>query len=536
MRIGLAQIDSTVGDIAGNLARCLEAIENAASSGADLVLLPELALAGYPPEDLLARADFVEAVGLALGTLAQRAAAPAFVGYVAAEGGTLYNAAAFVRAGAVQAIYRKRMLPNYGVFDERRYFEPGDGDLILDIAGLRCAVTICEDIWYPETVTRLADSGAEVVLNLSASPFHLGKGAEREAMLAGRARENRVWIAYCNLVGGQDELVFDGRSVVLSPAGDVIARAASFDPDLVLCDIGGPALEAGAAAGAIVPMLEGPAEVYRALETGLADYVRKNGFTDVVLGLSGGIDSALVAAVATDALGPGHVHGVLMPGPYSSEGSVTDARALAEALRIETITLPVTPAFESFRGTLAPALAGGAIGITEENLQARIRGTLLMALSNAHGWLVLATGNKSETSVGYSTLYGDMAGGFAPIKDVFKTLVYELARWRNAPGVVIPEATLTKPPSAELRPDQVDEDSLPPYDLLDAVLAAYIEEDRSVAEIVAGGHDDATVVRIAGMVDAAEYKRRQAAPGTRITPKAFGRDRRMPISNRFRHR
>ena len=529
MRIVLAQIDVTVGDIDGNLERCLDAV--AFADGADVVLLPELALTGYPPEDLLARAGFVERAGEAMRRFAERSSRPAVVGFVERTERGLYNAAAFVSDGAVRAIYHKRLLPNYGVFDEERYFESGDADVIVTIAGIECALTICEDIWYPATVGRLAASGARVVLNLSASPYHRGKGGEREAMLRERAVECGVWVAYCNLVGGQDELVFDGRSLVISPDGTVAARGAAFAQDTVFAEVGegvAPSLLS------IAAPLEGPEELYRALTLGLGDYCRKNGFSDVVLGLSGGIDSALVAAIATDALGSAHVHGVLMPGPYSSAGSVEDALELAAALGISTHALPISAPLEAFLDTLESAAGDLRHTLSEENLQARVRGTLLMALSNSLGWLVLATGNKSELAVGYSTLYGDMAGGYAPIKDVLKTNVYELARWRNQDGGVIPHATIEKPPSAELRPDQTDQDSLPPYDELDAILLGYIEQDRGVVGLLADGHDSATVERVVRLVDAAEYKRRQAAPGTRVTAKAFGRDRRMPITNAYR--
>lgn len=535
MQIALAQIDATVGDIGGNLERCLDAVARA--EGADVVLLPELALTGYPPEDLLARAGFVERVGEALREFARRAVRPSVIGFVERSDRGLHNAAAYVVHGEVAVVYHKRALPNYGVFDEERYFVAGGRDTLVSINGISCALTICEDIWRPETVARLAEAGAQVVLNISASPFHRGKGGEREAMLRSRALDSGVWVAYCNLVGGQDELVFDGRSTLFSPDGALVARAASFAEDVVAADVTAPGPGDGSdagVAGAIAPSPGGPEELYRALELGLGDYCRKNGFTDVALGLSGGIDSALVAAVAADALGADHVHGVLMPGPYSSQGSVDDALALAGSLGIPTHTLPIGPAHDALLDTLESAAGRLERTLAEENLQARVRGTLLMALSNANGWLVLATGNKSELAVGYSTLYGDMVGGYAPIKDVFKTHVYDLARWRNSIGEVIPADTLTKPPSAELRPDQTDQDSLPPYDVLDAILLGYIEEDRSAAELAAAGHDSATVDRVVRMVDAAEYKRRQAAPGTRVTAKAFGRDRRMPITNAYR--
>lgn len=535
MRIALAQINATVGDIEGNLERCLAAVASAA--GADLVLLPELALTGYPPEDLLARPDFVGRSLDALGRFAARAARPAVIGCVDNGEAGLANAAAFVRRGQVEAVYHKQLLPNYGVFDEERYFEAGRRDLIVEVAGEPCGVTICEDIWVSATSARLASAGARVILNISASPFHLGKGGEREAMLRARTTADDLWVAYCNMVGGQDELVFDGRSMVVAPGGVLAARGPAFSEGLVFAEVGASAsVLAGRdlEPGAVDPSPAGNEELYMALVTGVGDYVRKNGFSDVAVGLSGGIDSALVAAIATDAVGPEHVHGVLMPGPYSSQGSLDDAAALAANLGIDALTLPIGEPFEAFIATLKPVFGDLPADVTEENLQARARGMLLMALANKLGWLVLSTGNKSEVSVGYSTLYGDMVGGFSPIKDVFKTRVWELARWRNEQRPVIPGPTIDKAPSAELRPGQTDQDSLPPYEVLDAVLAGYVELDRSAEQLVADGFHRATVERVIAMVDASEYKRRQSAPGTRVTPKAFGRDRRMPITNRYR--
>jgi NAD+ synthase (glutamine-hydrolysing) len=534
MRVALAQVNVTVGDLEGNTRRILEALAAARTQGAGITLLPELAITGYPPEDLLFKPHFVEENLLALEQVAAACGHFALVGFVdRAEDGSLRNAAALCGNNRVLHVYHKRRLPNYGVFDERRYFLPGEAPGLTEMGGALVATTVCEDIWVPELAGEAAGLGAGVLLNISASPFHAGKGEEREEMLVARARDNGVWLAYVNLVGGQDELVFDGRSVVISPSGEVVARGAAFSEDLVVADFT-PGAKLGASSD-LAPAVRGSEEVYRALVTGLRDYVRKNGFTDCVIGLSGGIDSALTAVVACDALGAEHVHGVAMPGRYSSQGSLDDAGALALALGIDYRELSIEPAFGALLDTLAPPFAGLDPDVTEENLQARVRGTLLMALSNKFGWLVLATGNKSELSVGYSTLYGDMVGGFAPLKDVFKTRVYELARWRNEcdGDAVIPESTLIKPPSAELRPGQTDQDSLPPYDVLDAILARYVEGDRSPESIVSDGFEEAVVNRVVEMTDHAEYKRRQGPMGVKITPKAFGRDRRMPVTNRY---
>ena len=529
-RIALAQIDCTVGDIARNADLILDAVRAARTQGADLVLTPEMALAGYPPEDLVAKDHFVDDIAEALDRIAAACTGVmAVVGFVERVGDALHNSAAVCSDGRVASVYRKRRLPNYGVFDEERYFEPGDAPLLIEVAGETCAVTICEDIWVPELVAEAAALGATVVLNISASPFHAGKGSEREEMLRDRAAGSSVHLAYCNLVGGQDELVFDGRSVVIDAAGNVMARAGAFRQDLVMAEV-----PAAPTAPHEDPLRGGHDEVWGALVLGLRDYFHKNGFADAVLGLSGGIDSALTAALAVDALGAAHVHGVAMPSRYSSEGSLTDAEALAQNLGIDYRTLPIEPGFAALLDTLALSFDALPPGVTEENLQARVRGTLLMALSNKFGRIVLATGNKSELSVGYSTLYGDMVGGFAPIKDLYKTHVYELARWRNRAGEVIPAASVDKPPSAELRPGQADSDSLPDYELLDRVLAAYVEDDRSVDEIAASGVGREVAERVARMVDAAEYKRRQGPLGIRVTPKAFGKDRRMPVTNRFR--
>lgn len=534
MRVALAQVNPTVGDIAGNMALVLEWVGRAQEHDAGITLFPELVLTGYPPEDLLLKDHFVEDNLMALEQVAAACGHLTVVGFVDRVGDRLYNAAALCGNNRVQQVYYKRELPNYGVFDEERYFEPGEGVGLTELGGNMFSTTICEDIWVPGPAAEAAAEGAKVLFNISASPFHSGKGAEREAMLAERARANGVWLAYCNLVGGQDELVFDGRSLIVSPDGEILARGAAFAEDLVIADFAADG-RLGASADLATP-LEGPAEVYAALVTGLGDYVRKNGFSDVVLGLSGGIDSALTAAIAADALGAEHVHGVMMPSRYSSAGSVDDSRDLATRLGIHTLELPIEGAFSALLDTLEEPFAETEADVAEENLQARVRGTLLMALSNKFGWLTLATGNKSELSVGYSTLYGDMVGGFAPIKDVFKTEVYELARWRNVDprGSVIPAAIIDKAPSAELRPDQRDEDSLPPYDVLDDVLERYVERDESRDAIVGAGFDAALVDRVIALVDIAEYKRRQGPLGVKITPKAFGKDRRMPVTNRYR--
>ncbi len=526
MRIALAQVNSVVGDVSGNAVRIVRAMHRATGEGADLTVFPELAITGYPPEDLLAKAHFVQANLDALKGIAEQCTSgSATVGFVDADGGVLYNAAALVRDGAVAHVYRKRLLPNYGVFDEERYFEPGTGPVHVTVADDPVSVTVCEDVWVA-AAAREAARGARVVCNLSASPYHAGKGGDREAMLCARAVENGVWLAFCNLVGGQDELVFDGRSALISPEGEVVARAAAFAEDLLIADIPG--------GGALADVPGPEEETNAALTLGLRDYVEKNGFADVVIGLSGGIDSAFTATLAADAIGADRVHGVTMPSRYSSAGSVEDSRELAANLGLaDFIELPIEGPFSAMLETLAPHFEGRAPDVTEENLQARVRGTLLMALSNKFGWLVLAPGNKSELSVGYSTLYGDMVGGFAPIKDVFKTRVWELARWRNRDGVVIPVSSIEKVPSAELAAGQTDYDTLPPYDVLDAILADYVERDFSRERIVAAGHDRGVVERVCRMVDAAEYKRRQGPLGIRVTPKAFGKDRRMPVTNRF---
>jgi len=559
LRLAAAQLNVIVGDLDGNVERVLDATKTAEADGCDLVAFPELVVTGYPPEDLLLKPAFVADNRRALERVASGVGrCVALVGFVDRVGDLLYNAVAVCAEGRVRGVYHKRRLPNYAVFDEQRYFATDDEPLQLyRVAGVLVGVSICEDAWAPGgPVYDLARGGAELIVNLNASPYHAGKVADRERMLAERADEASCTIAYVNLVGGQDELVFDGASLVVGPDGDVVTRAPQFAEALhcVELEIG---LRPEGSTGEPLPVVElssepveaepigssdsvprlGPVqEVYEALVLGTRDYVLKSGFTDVVIGLSGGVDSSLVAAIAVDALGPARVHGVLMPSRYSSEGSITDADLLTDALGIESRTIAIEPAHEALLEMLAPSFAGLPPDLAEENLQPRIRGTLLMALSNKFGWLVLTTGNKSETSVGYSTLYGDTAGGFAVIKDVPKLLVYELCRDRNrrAGRPIIPEPVLSKPPSAELRPDQRDDQSLPPYEVLDPVLEAYVERDMTAAELIAGGADPELVRRVVRLVDLAEYKRRQSPPGVRITTKAFGKDRRLPITNRYR--
>ena len=651
LRVALCQCNLPVGDLAGNLDRLRDLIARASERGADLTVFPELSATGYPPEDLLLNPRFTEAAADGVRRLAASVTATVAVVGLPDLAGDLHNAAAVLAGGEVAAVYRKHFLPNYAVFDEQRYFARGDAALTVDLGGVRVGVTICEDLWYPGGPGRWAavDGGAVVLVNLSGSPYHRGKGVERERMLAQRAADYGCFVAFCNAVGGQDELVFDGHSLVVDPAGRVVARGAQFEEDLLVVDLdavsatrrrlhdprwrqagadrdrvrsiavetaapppppAGPAIgerparmvetaapshpsapplgrrrlrtaetaappapaadpalgerrsstaeaaappppTAGSVSGAPpseaaaprrppapaprVPPLLGPeAEVYRALTLGTADYFRKNRFRHAVLGLSGGIDSALALTVAADALGPGAVTAVSMPSRFTAAENRDDARELADRLGVELLELPIAELAGAYDRALAGPFGDAPPNVAEENLQARIRGNLLMALSNKFGWLVLTTGNKSEMSVGYATLYGDMAGGFAVLKDVLKTWVYRLARWRNRDGEVIPRRIIDKPPTAELRENQLDTDSLPPYDILDAVLEAYVEEDRSPEDIAEAGFDPALVDRIVAMVDLAEYKRRQAPPGVRISVRAFGRDRRLPITNRYR--
>jgi len=589
LRVALSQLDTVVGDVDGNVGRVVEAMARAEDAGADLVAFPELTVTGYPPEDLLLKPAFVadnldaldriaEASGhcAALvgfvdvagdGSVPEAVAVAAGMGRAAREQAVrgaprlLRNALALCAGGRVLGVYHKRLLPNYGVFDEERWFAPGTGSPALyEIAGVLVGTTVCEDLWFPAgPVADQAAAGAALVVNVNASPYSRGRLEERLAVTAERVGESHCAVAYVNQVGGQDELVFDGGSFVVDAAGSLVARAAQFEEALLVVDLDLPGRDpattaevvhispAAPRAPAAVPVaaaaptrarLSPEAEVYGALVLGTRDYLRKNGFAEAVMGLSGGVDSSLVAAIAVDALGPEHVHGLSMPSRYSSEGSRTDAAVLAQRLGIDLRTVPIEAAHEVLRGLLADALGKDLVGLADENLQSRIRGVLLMAVSNAEGWIVLTTGNKSELATGYSTLYGDSAGGFAVIKDVPKTLVYRLCRYRNdlAGADVVPESVLTKAPSAELRPDQRDQDSLPPYDVLDPVLEALVDHDRSIAELVEDGFDPELVTRVARLVDLAEYKRRQSPPGVRISAKAFGKDRRMPITNRYRDR
>jgi NAD+ synthase (glutamine-hydrolysing) len=542
VRVALGQLNTTVGDLDGNVARMVGWTARAADGGADLICFPELAITGYPPEDLVLRPSFVEDNLAALHALAAATAGSScavMVGFVDRSERGLHNAAALIRDGQVQARYHKIQLPNFGVFDEKRYFVPGTAACSVPLGSTELGLSICEDAWHGEApFDEYARTRPEMVLNINGSPYHHGKGAERVEICSDRARQTGAWFIYVNAVGGQDELVFDGGSMVVSPDGKIVTQAALFQEDLAFFDL--QQLEGHGSwltsQGPEPQWPTGPAEVYQALVLGLGDYVRKNGFREAVIGMSGGIDSALVATLASDALGPEAVRLLAMPSEYSSPESVEDALDCAERLGVQIDVVPITDVFDGYRRTLGDLFAGTEEGVAEENLQARVRGNLLMALSNKFGSLVLATGNKSEYAVGYATLYGDMAGGFAPIKDVPKTLVYEIAAWRNEHGPgkpPIPERIMTKPPTAELRPNQLDTDSLPPYDVLDPIIEAYVEDDTDVDAIVARGFDRATVERVSRMIDRAEYKRRQAAPGVKITPKAFGRDRRLPITNRY---
>jgi len=555
VRVGLAQFNPVVGDIADNSRRIRELYATADAAGCDIVAFPELSITGYPPEDLVLKSGFVAENQQALRDIvAATQGCVAVFGFVDGSIGTLTNSAAVASNGTLHGTYNKQLLPNYSVFDEDRYFTPGTSFSLFTIAGVNVGVTICEDIWQADgPVQQQAKAGATLNININGSPYHRGKFDERQQMVSERARTNSCAIVYVNQVCGQDELVFDGGSMVFDHRGDMLMRAEQFGESLSFIDIevkesnvasGIPVLEVTKTSRASGPRHEGTIaantsdmeQVFGALVLGTRDYVRKNGFTDVVIGLSGGIDSALVAAVAVEALGSQHVHGVSMPSRYSSEGSRTDAAILASNLGIDMQTISIEPAFSAYLDMTAESFAGKAADLTEENLQSRVRGTTLMALSNKFGWMVLTTGNKSELAVGYFTLYGDSVGGYAVIKDLLKTTVYELCRFVNLRAVreVIPEAVITKPPSAELRPDQRDDQSLPAYEVLDPILELYVEQDRTAAEIIALGFDETLVRRISRLVDMNEYKRRQGPPGVRVSLKAFGKDRRLPITNAYR--
>ena len=570
LRIALAQINTTVGDIGGNADKIREYLGRARDQGAQLVVFPELAVNGYPPEDLLLKTHFLSAGWRALREIAAEVEGMVALVGCAEHAEDVYNSLAVLADGEIKGVYRKMFLPNYGVFDEQRYFQVGGSPALVRMNGTTIGLTVCEDIWEPgPPASEEALAGAEVIVNISASPYHVRKGAERERMLIQRARDNLAYFVFCNLVGGQDELVFDGYSLVVDQDGELVARGPQFEEDLIVCDIDPstaqrvrlrdarhrPAARARRPGAEVVATVEAPAhhsatevggprakpmepdeEVYAALALGLRDYVDKNDFERVLLGVSGGIDSALTACIAVDALGSERVVCAVMPSHHSSEETQRDARRLAENLGLERFVLPLEPPMRAYDEVLSRPFADTELGVAEENLQARIRGNLLMALSNKFGWLVLTTGNKSEYSVGYTTLYGDMAGGFAVLKDVPKTWVYRLSRFRNGRSAqeLIPASIIERAPSAELRPDQRDEDTLPPYDVLDPILEAYIEEDQDRDQLVRRGFPEEVVDRVIRLVDLAEYKRRQAPPGIKISPKAFGRDRRLPITNKFR--
>jgi NAD+ synthase (glutamine-hydrolysing) len=576
IRIGLAQINASVGDLDGNTKKILRFVEDANKQGVDIVAFPELAITGYPPEDLLLKPGFIDDNIRSLEYIAKKTSSMdiAIVTGFIDRSDDIYNSAAVISKGKIAGIYHKNYLPNYGVFDEKRYFKSGNECPLFIIWGVSVGINVCEDIWYPDgPCMNQALAGAQIIININSSPYHRDKWRFRERMVSTRASDNSVFIAYTNMIGGQDELVFDGHSMVFNPDGEVIARGKQFEEDLIVMDIDLRAVElarlhdprrrakifspqavsqvstikiSDTKAGKKRPKLlqrtveplDSTAEVYHALLLGTRDYVEKNGFKEVVIGLSGGIDSALVAAIAVDALGKENVTGVFMPSQYTMPESKEDVNALVKNLGIRLITIPINDIFKSYLNTLSEPFAGRKTDVTEENLQARIRGNIIMALSNKFGWLVLTTGNKSEMSVGYATLYGDMAGGFAVIKDVPKTLVYELARYRNNTEEKavppIPERILVKEPTAELKPGQKDSDTLPPYNILDPILYAYVEEDRSFREIVDTGFDEVTVEKVISMVDSSEYKRRQSPPGIKITPRAFGKDWRLPITNKYK--
>jgi NAD+ synthase (glutamine-hydrolysing) len=537
VRIALAQVNSTVGDVQGNAARIAARLEEARQSGAELVATPELALSGYPPEDLLFHRGFRRRIEESLARLSESARGiDLLIGYPEYSGGVLFNSAAWIRDGRRIANYRKQRLPNYQVFDEKRYFTPGDAFVTVEIGGVRVAPIICEDVWHTDIAAGARAAGADLVLALNASPYQKGKQPEREANLSARARENGLAFAYLNLVGGQDELVFDGCSFAVDTNGRIVQRLPAFEESLATLDL--VAMDKGfdVQPESLAPLPAGEESVWRALVLGVRDYVEKHRFAGVVIGLSGGVDSALVLAIACDAIGPSRVHAVMMPSHFTSAMSEKDAAAMARGLGVHYSMVPIEGMYQATLAALEREFRGREPDATEENIQARCRGMLLMAISNKTGRMVLTTGNKSEMSVGYATLYGDMAGGFAPIKDCSKTLVWRLARWRNAQGAspVIPQRIIDRPPTAELRENQLDSDSLPPYDVLDPILEAFIEDDRSVDEIVGMGFDRATVTRVLELVKRSEYKRRQAPPGVRVSSRAFGRDWRYPITSGYR--
>ncbi len=554
LRIAIAQINCTVGDFEGNYNKIAGHVEKAKSAGADIISFPELAITGYPPEDMLLKTNFIDDNLDMLKKLSKSATGiTVIVGFVDKIKKDIYNAAAVMHSGELKGVYHKMILPNYGVFDEKRYFTAGSEPTVFRLGEFIFGVNICEDIWHKKGPTKYqASKGAGLIININSSPYHAGKIKEREEIIKNQAKENNVFISYNNLVGGQDELVFDGQSMIVDNAGTVMARLEAFKEDLLVSDVKISPCAAKTNAKTIViadeithknkpaiskrdfKPLDETAEIYQALLLGLKDYVVKNGFQKVTIGLSGGIDSSLVAALAVDALGKENVSGVFMPSRYSSEESERDAKDLAHNLDIKFMVLPIDHIFKIYLMALDPHFSGLPVNIAEENLQARIRGNILMALSNKFGYLVLTTGNKSEMSTGYATLYGDMAGGLAVIKDVPKTLVYKLAKYRNSISPVIPKTVLTKEPTAELKPNQKDSDTLPPYETLDPILKAYIEEDKNLKEIMALGYDRAAICVVLNMVDKSEYKRRQSPPGIKITPKAFGRDRRIPITNKYR--
>jgi NAD+ synthase (glutamine-hydrolysing) len=537
VRIALAQINPTVGDVQGNAGRIGLRLDEARRAGAQVIATPELALSGYPPEDLLFHRGFRRRIEESLARLSESARGiDLLIGYPEYSGGVLFNSAAWIRDGRRIANYRKQRLPNYQVFDEKRYFTPGDAFVTVELGGVRVAPIICEDVWHADVAVGACGAGADLVIALNASPYQKGKQAEREANLSARARENGLAFAYLNLVGGQDELVFDGCSFAVDRGGRIVQRLPAFEESLAIFDVVASDKGLDLQPGELAPLPAGEESVWRALVLGVRDYVEKHRFAGVVIGLSGGVDSALVLAIACDAIGPSRVHAVMMPSRFTSGMSGDDAAAMARGLGVHCSTIPIEGMYQATLAALEHEFRGREPDATEENIQARCRGMLLMAISNKTGRMVLTTGNKSEMSVGYATLYGDMAGGFAPIKDCSKTLVWRLARWRNAqgPAAVIPQRIIDRPPTAELRENQLDSDTLPPYDVLDPILEAFIEDDRSVDEIVGMGFDRATVTRVLELVKRSEYKRRQAPPGVRVSGRAFGRDWRYPITSGYR--